>query len=178
MAVEAGRLEYMRRGRPNVEVHFLWLRSPGKGAECRPLGLRLADLVAGHIPRDTGGVESIELGWHELRAAGLNHLIHSVHIIRFPNAPTFWASSDGGWIDARADIVHSVVAQKTQKLPEYRRSCSQVWLLLVADGEGISGFVDREGLAEVEVESSFDRVYFLDFWSAHLYQLHVSRPAG
>ncbi|WP_223643744.1 hypothetical protein [Corallococcus sp. EGB] len=177
MAVEAGRLEYMRRGRPNVEVHFLWLNSPNKGAECRPLGLRFANLVEAHIPPDTGNVESIELTWLELRSADLSRLVHSIRIIRFPNVPLMWASSEGGWFDARADVVNGVVAQKTLKLPEYRRSCPQVWLLLVADGEGISGFVDHEDVAALEVESSFDRVYFLDFWSAHLHQLRASRPA-
>jgi hypothetical protein len=175
-AVEAGRIEYVRRGRPAVEAHFGWIRSPRTGRESKHLGSLLANLVESHIPRETGQLETVQLRDAELKVAGLGDLLFFVRIIRFPGLRTLWASSDGGWFDARSEVVHQRVAEKTQKLPEYRLSCSKVWLLLVADGEGVSGVVDKEALAQVEVESSFDRIYFLDFWSAHLYPLRVLHP--
>jgi hypothetical protein len=175
-AVEAGRLEYMQRGLPVVHASFFWSKKPlPKLSESTRLGRTLADFIEARIPKSE--TAHLKLEWEELQAAGLGDLLHFVHIHRIPGISTLsWGSPDAEWVGSQSALVPELVAKKMKKLPEYRRSCTQVWLLLIADGEELSGMVDEAALVQEVIEASFERIYLLEVFSARLYPLRVQRP--
>jgi hypothetical protein len=174
-AVDAARLEFMQRGLPVVHASFFWSKKPlPKLSESKQLGQALADFVEAHIPRSE--TAHLKLEWEELRAAGLDGLLSFVHIHRIPGISTLsWGSPDAEWVGTHSALVPELVAKKMKKLPEYRRFCSEVWLLLIADGEELSGMVDEAALAQQVLEASFERIYLLEVFSARLYRLPVQR---
>jgi hypothetical protein len=175
-AVEAARLEFMQRGLPIVHASFFWSKKPlPRLSKIKQLGRALADFVAAHFPRSE--TAHLKLEWEELRAAGLDGLLNFVHIARVPGSSVLsWGAPDAEWVGIHSALVPELVAKKMKRLPEYRRSCTEVWLLLIADGEELSGMVDEAALAQQVLEASFERIYLLEVFSARLYPLPVQRP--
>ena len=170
--INTGQSEYERRGGPPVLASFFWNEAPiGKQIKTRTLGTKLADLVEQNLPLNNGVTE---LGWLELKTVGLAELLDSVRIARFSDISTHWTAPDAGYICSEHDVAQSLVTQKERKLASYRTACSKAWLLIVAEGISISRTVDCEGLAQMELSSSFDRAFLLDFFRRKLYPLKLT----
>lgn len=176
-AVRNGQLEYEERGGPVVYVSFHWANSSlPKGGTPRSLGQKLVALVTAHIPKKEDGI--VALKSEELRESGLDDILNFVQIGRLTGlTTTTWISQPGAtFMDPRLELVQGLVTKKDEKLSAYRSSCSEVWLLLVAEGLSIARTVDTDALAQEVLESSFDRIYLLDLFRARLYTQQMRRP--
>jgi len=87
-------------------------------------------------------------------------------------AQTTFSVMQTGWgEDLLPAHVDSVIESKESKLNEYRKKCSEIWLLISVDGFRVSGLVDTTPeLTNVEYETGFDRVLLL-FDCARVIQL-------
>jgi hypothetical protein len=58
--------------------------------------------------------------------------------------------------------IEYLLAQKESKVPAYRKKCSKVWLLVIADGFKLSGWAEpTPELTQRAYQTSFDRVVML-----------------
>jgi len=169
-AVSDAEEKYRLDGGPDVIASFHWAESgiARKGWSTKDLASKLAALVVRHLPAYG---ERRELESVELEEAGLENVLHSVHIARFPGVPSHWMSPDAGHMNSEQSIARRLVISKEAHLKDYRVYCSEAWLLLVAEGLSISRIVDCEELAAEDIRSAFDRVYLLDYFRRHVYLL-------
>ena len=74
-----------------------------------------------------------------------------------------WVSTRGAFIPTLTPLdLQNRIEEKEGKLTSYRQKCSQVWLLIVANGLEPSTFGElAPEIEEFSFETSFDRVFFL-----------------
>ena len=87
------------------------------------------------------------------------------YVHRTPNA--FWMVLDdrGGWASSDGYFLQREIDLKAQKLPEYRRACDDVRLLVVADRIHNSGKLELEKGFRPDL-CGFDAVYFFSYPSS------------
>ncbi|WP_255991977.1 hypothetical protein [Chitinolyticbacter albus] len=80
-----------------------------------------------------------------------------------------------GWVKRTIDQeVVAAVESKKSKVNEYLTKCSEIWLLVVADGHDPSSWFDAQPpVLKVKFESPFHRVYYLDFFDRRLTEIVV-----
>jgi hypothetical protein len=143
-------------------------------ARVTSLAEEIADTVAVRTPED-GVVQVENTGLPE------SPLANEVNILRI--ARFAWMTRSV-WNSARFDFVPTVersevqriLEQKEKNLRAYRKVCSQVWLLIVAEGFAPSSYGDIGTLREERFASSFDQVFFFRFFERDVFRLALSRP--
>ena len=74
--------------------------------------------------------------------------------------------------------LQEILRKKESKVPSYRRSCREVWLLVVARGLEPSTFGNLGPEVESHrFESGFDRVFLLHHFDGVVTELHIRRVA-
>lgn len=64
------------------------------------------------------------------------------------------------------------IDQKEQKINNYRRKCDPIWLLAVIDGGNPSSFFEiGNSIGQHKFETSFDKVFLLEYWQSNLIEL-------
>jgi hypothetical protein len=100
--------------------------------------------------------------------------ISAVHFKYVDNPKSvLWAVSRSTMVPhLSADQIQATVDEKADKLTEYRTRCSEVWLLIVADGGAPSSISDLPAdNADHVYTSSFDRLFFFDDFSDTIKEL-------
>lgn len=144
----------------------------------QPRAKQIARLVQENIP---GIGNSVHLR-PKMNDDSLPGGILSIWIDRPKNkAYALWTSPEGGAV-ARftPGFIKKHIAKKEKKLDRYSRGCSEVWLLLVADGGRFSTWFDRETSDEAfenRYSTGFDRVFVLSGPELKLEELHTESQA-
>lgn len=135
----------------------------------------LADLVSGYMPA-SNRVARIEYpagGWKSLPAE-----ITSVRIARFDVfTENEWDFVRSGWIaPLEPKALEAVIQKKEPKVPAYRKSCREVWLLIVAQGLHESSFSRFSDEARAyEFETAFKRIFFFRYFDGDAFELRMKR---
>jgi hypothetical protein len=73
-----------------------------------------------------------------------------------------------------ATRIQTVLNDKESKVAGYRRTCNRVWLLIVASNDYFSSqFTSDSQLAQMEFDSSFDRVFLLEEPQKRIHEFQV-----
>ena len=74
-----------------------------------------------------------------------------------------WSSMACFGFPPEAMRIQNVLDEKESKVTEYRKTCEEVWLLIVASRDFLSSqFTPDSRLAQMQFTSSFDRVFLLE----------------
>ena len=91
-----------------------------------------------------------------------------------------WQPASAGFVSTPpTELVKSVVSAKEKLLPAYRRRAPLHWLVLVAEGFGISStFEFPEADAFGHLQTAFHRVYYFDSFSRRAVRLTIDHDAS
>ena len=174
---EAQRL-YTQRGLPNlhVSVHFNPSYTPTKKNVLR-LAIAIDELVAKNVP-PLGEPYSEDYDW-ENRSYFPEEVIH-IGAWNLPNAKTpFFTSPSASFVPTlEADDVVRALALKESKLPSYRQSCDEAWLLVNFDVGQLSTFFEHDDeVFHRAYSSGFDRVFLFRQVRSEIHELKLVVPS-
>jgi hypothetical protein len=88
-----------------------------------------------------------------------------------------WNFVRSGWIPSlKPEALAAVIARKEPKIPAYRESCREVWLLIVAHGFHESSFSEiSDETSGYEFVTAFDRIFFFRFFDGDAVELRLRR---
>lgn len=89
-------------------------------------------------------------------------LVSYVHVYHQPQSiRPHWLHAEAGWVaPLTLEVVQAAIDEKSERLPTYRLSAPEIWLLLAIDGRTPSQFFDTElRFAPSEIRSPFERTY-------------------
>ena len=178
-AVDLAWKAFEERGGPPLVVHVRFNNRVIRKSEVRNVADRIRAVVARvNLPR--GEKQTIE-GWRLRRAEPgvLPVQIDEIRILNpdFPEPESLWGVPWGGAIPVLTkEQLQAEIAQKETKLPEYRKICDSLWLLLVADGFTLSThFKLPDDIREMIFVSGFDRAFFFHNFECSAVELKVTR---
>jgi hypothetical protein len=152
---------YEARGLPPVWVNILWSLPDLPTSRIPELANALADIVEVHLPKQDGevAIKHPHPGWSSLPPE-VSYL--SIRRKKF-FSKNLWVPTRGAFIPTLAPLdLQKRIRKKEGKVTSYRQKCSQVWLLIVANGFEPSTFGElAPEIEEFPFETSFDRVFFL-----------------
>lgn len=133
----------------------------------------LASQVAFSIPPPN---ESVILEYQDLKHDILRQHIHFLAIANWKGLKRgHWHVSQFAFFGRDQSRIETIVREKETKMADYRSRCSLVWLLIVAEGQEIFSQLDREDrFADVEMKTSFDRIFVFDLFASWVDELKVS----
>jgi hypothetical protein len=150
------------RGLPPVWVNVLWtLRDRTTTSRVPELANELADLVEVCLPEQGG---EVAIKYPHPAWGSLPPEVSYLSVRRNKVSPkNLWVSTRGAFIPTLTPLdLQNRIEEKEGKLTSYRQKCSQVWLLIVANGLEPSTFGElAPEIEEFSFETSFDRVFFL-----------------
>lgn len=141
-------------------VHLHWNNSfKLNRRQTNALGADLAAVVAENIP---GTLYRNIVVDYQTSSGHIFDAIHRVSITRLRDgAAGLWAAIEAGFIGGAATDIQALVEQKDAKVEQYLRRCSEVWLLIVADGRHISSSLEISDV-EALITTRFTRVLLYD----------------
>ena len=155
----------------HVSLFFTLRRRLDSAARSR-IADAVVSVVAEQMPPD-GELVELDMAPGQPREVDLIQ-INRVHC----RAPGRWQGGLEFGADERdvASVVQERIAGKAKRLSSYLESCSECWLLLVADSFRISGKLAFDEISQSHVfQSPFARTYVLDFGKGRLYRLQEGR---
>ena len=161
----------------NVEVHVHWDPSaaPPKSS-IAGTAQKLVEVVAANLP-EVGGFATIEWSWRYPN--GLPRGVSSISVVRLATYDrSYWVGANAAIIgELTPDLVQSRIDAKNAKVQQYRRTLTEVWLLLVLDSHNISGMFELpDSVFEHRFTSVFDRTSLLDTFHRKAWDLLCVRP--
>ncbi|MCJ7543158.1 MAG: hypothetical protein MUP47_01115 [Phycisphaerae bacterium] len=157
------------RGPILVYVHF----NDGKqlcNGGVKALAHRLVELVGQHsLAVGASGVAN----WKSFPKEGLRVAIYRHARMQ----ESYWLASQFVVVPALSfELVQAALREKDSKCTEYRKKCSELWLLLVVDGSSKSSmFFIPETIAQTPFEAQFDRAFLYCDSDRKYWQLSLSR---
>jgi len=176
LVAEASRI-YQKRNLPNLHLGVtLGSEKLFDRSNRTKFATALADLVAANVPERNGLVE-VENDWSNPEVFPFE--IHSVLILR--NAAltkNHWTIPSFGWIvENFTETLQQIITKKERLIHGYDTECNALWLLIVAENGSAASFFDPSPETQsYPYASSFDRVFFLDLFKMHLFELTIERP--
>lgn len=171
--------EHESRGLPPVTVYVYWNpHFAPNWLDSRGLVASLSNLVRDHLPASNGNV-TIKYPHPAWRS--LPQEVTSLCIYRCENiGENLWNSPRGSSVPIlSAAELQEIVSSKEAKVSSYREMCSEVWLLVVAEGLQPSTHCRLAPEAgEYPFETSFDRAFFLHYSHGLLVELRRRHPVG
>lgn len=82
-----------------------------------------------------------------------------------------WTSTESGTGGGDVRRVQQIIRGKEALVSKYRKTCSNVWLLIVADGHLSTFFSPDEDFHSAVFETSFDQVFLLDAFRSQVRHL-------
>jgi hypothetical protein len=164
---------------PAVHVGLIWndqVQITGKAATQLPD--QLIALVSRHLPTLDGHVNIAhpDPRWKQLP----RHI--AVIFISRPQwlDESTWNYSRGGAVPHLRhclDRLQTIVSEKEPKIEAYRKHCTDLWLLIVADARNIQSLVIiDEGIPTRALATSFNRVFFLSAMYRICIELPLAKP--
>lgn len=94
------------------------------------------------------------------------------------SVPSHWSSVACFSFPKEAERIQAVLAGKEPRVPTYRKTCRELWLLIIAGGEFFSSqFPRNPNFSESRFYSSFNRVFVLDQTCNVVHEISVEKPA-
>jgi hypothetical protein len=152
------------RGLPPVWINVLWsLHGLPASSRVPELASVLADLVEVYLPNQDGevSIRHPHPAWRSLPQEVSSLSIRRKEIF----TKNLWVSTRASFIPTLTPLdLQKRIQEKEDKVSSYREKCSQVWLLIVANGLEPSTFCKLAPEIEgFRFETDFDRVFFLHY---------------
>ncbi len=168
---------YESRGLPPVRVNVLWsFWDFPTLSRIRELANVLADLVEAHLPEQDGevAIKDPHPAWSSLPPEVSFLSIRRKKIF----SKNLWDSTRGASIPTLIPLdLQKRIHEKEGKITSYRQKCSQVWLLMVANGFEPSTHCELAPEVErFQFETDFDRVFFLHHADELIVELSTRVP--
>jgi hypothetical protein len=144
-------------------VYFLWHSDRSlRKADVPDLAASAANLVDQYAPQAL--FDSIRIAGTQLMETDLQVFLSSISVTRVRNKQqALWSSVDTGFVSVLASELQELIASKNAKVPDYLRTCDEVWLLIVAYGDRISSTAElQEDIQQANFRSQFHRILFYD----------------
>jgi hypothetical protein len=165
---------YERLGPPPVEVHVHWsFHDKVVKRTMQQFVNAFSRFVSTHLPAagDEVTIRYPHWAWRHMPPE-----VDSVTISRRRTmTENFWVPTRGGSVPTLEPAnLREIIEKKERKLPTYRQSCAEVWLLIVANGFEPSTHCDLAPEVErVKFKTDFDRVFFLHHFGGFVTELHT-----
>lgn len=153
---------FMEAGHRPAWVQLRWLPNRTR-APLDDVAQALADVVAAYGPDALNDIESRDVECEDLPAILQDH-VHSLTVTRSPtDRYTTWTAGFASYPEVdRAEIVREV-RRKQQKASSFVVRYDALWLVIYATGVGEAEYLLlREEAAHTPIETTFDRVFFID----------------
>jgi hypothetical protein len=165
---------YEARELPPVWVNVLWsLQDQPTASRIHELANELAVLVEACLPEQGGevAIKHRHPAWGSLPPEVSYLSIRRNKIF----SKNLWVSTRGAFIPTLTPLdLQKRIKEKEGKIASYRRKCSQVWLLIVANGLEPSTFGElAPEIEEFRFETDFDRVFFLHYADELIVELNT-----
>jgi hypothetical protein len=166
---------YEGRGLPPVWVNVLWSLQGLPTSRIPELANALADLVEVHLPEQDGEVtiKHPHPGWRSLPREVSYLSIRRKRIL----SKNLWVPTRGAFVPTLTPLdLQKRIEEKEDRVTSYRQKCSQVWLLIVANGFEPSTFGElAPEIEDFSFETNFDRVFFLHHADELIFELSTPR---
>jgi len=151
LAVETAHKKYIKNGGDAIYIDFHISRNgPKNKKQAYDLGNRIAAEILTH-------------GWQQLKFDAISEVEDCTVRSSLDGVDDLWQGGCGGFVqNASMEDIQIIIDKKSQKVPNYREKCSQVWLILVHDVfRGGAGYaLNTQSTDEIFVRE-FDRVLWL-----------------
>jgi hypothetical protein len=143
-----------------LSVHVHWFHH-------RELQGRDVEWVSDELSKLVSECESLEI--NESLAiepdyrAQINNFITRVSVRRRSSGRNAWSNVEVGPAEADGLELQELISLKNVKMSRYLKKCSEVWLIIVADGQRISSTGELNNrVRQMKFESAFDNVLYFD----------------
>lgn len=127
---------------------------------------RIAKLVTQVIPSEPADSDRLGIAradWDMFDRAGLGEVLINLTVVRWRGmSQGQWQAPVGGHMSIDAASVERPLRAKEEDLPLYKATFDESWLIIYAPPLHASSFFDFEVLRRGMLQSTFDRVVFLD----------------
>lgn len=154
-----------------MSIHFVRRNLPKKGDEPKVVDALLSVISRTDSSKETFCVDREEL-W---RDPVLGQLVQSITIGYWPglDRPYVHAPFAAFLPDLTRDVLQEAIAKKDSRCEEYRKKCSEVWLVLVHDQPDLAThFSPRHSGMDHPFELGFDRLWLLDYMGKSVMELN------
>ena len=171
LIINTAREFYEERGGPPliVDVKFQ-TRLTVSRRDAGNIGNHLGKAVFEHVQQGEGVGRII--------GSQLPSVINSANFAELlPGARAVWgANRFGAMPDVSVDVIQSALEKKSLRLTEYKKVCDEAWLLICIEDFQPSTWYQIEGKAlNWKYETSFDRVYILDYQNGRSVRLETKQ---
>ncbi len=169
--------DYELRIKHCLQVSVLWANTecPTKREE-KTLAQSITRLV---LSRTWQNQKMWRIEWEQFDNLTLQRFVAEISIYLVEDeGPSCWASAASIWAWEANKRAQIALDTKEPKIWQYKRFCSEIWLLIVANKEWLSSRYFHDPILEkVRFHSSFDRAFILDEASAMVRELKLSLPS-
>jgi len=161
---DAARREFESNHSDPLMVHFMWHsnRYPRK-VDVPLIAASTAKVIEQYIPQTL--FERTHISDNGFLNTPLYAFANSIYVTRVRNVrQVVWSSVNASFISVSANELRGLLASKSIKVREYLRRCTEVLLLIVADGRYISstGELLQEEVRRIQLQTTYQRVLFYD----------------
>jgi hypothetical protein len=150
----------------HVRLSLYFRRGALRRSDVRRVAERLSALVPHTMPpepSDSEGPTPRRVSWSELNRAGLDEALVELTVYRWRRMRRGeWYAPVGGGVSADVSSIEARIRDKELDLASYRATVDECWLIVYAPWHHASSFFDAEVLSPGMLESSFDKVVFVD----------------
>jgi len=139
---------------------------------------QIAQEIARHVLESTHDQLHIcRVSWKNINNALLTKYGIEISICPIEGAgKSCWSSMACFSFPPEAARIQKALDEKESKVTEYRKTCDEVWLLLVASSEFLSSqFTPDSSLEKMQFTSSFDRVFLLEEPRNTIHEFQIAR---
>ena len=158
--VGSAKLKHEARSAIALSVHVHWFHHRElRGSDVEWVSNELSELVREYESLEINESTAIEPHYR----AQINDFITRVSLRRRSSGRNAWSNVEVGPAEADGRELQDVIALKNPKVETYLEKCSEVWLIIVADGQRISSSGElNNGVRQMKFESEFDNVLYFD----------------
>lgn len=162
---------YEEIGGPPVRCTIFMREYPIRQSEVEPIATAIANLVVRNLPSQNS---SCEERYEWTNRAHFPELLNFISVHRHDVITQNFFSAPGSvWqVPLAASDIERALAAKESKCKAYRTRCDEVWLLVNADIDLMSTWIDFDPAAvSGAFKTSFDRVFLLRHFASQLHEL-------
>lgn len=158
--VASAKLKHEARSPIVLSVHVHWFHHRElRGSDVEWVSDELSKLVSEYELLAINESIAIEPDYR----AQINDFITRVSLRRRSSGRNAWSNVEVGPAEADGRELQDLISLKNVKVNTYLKKCSEVWLIIVADGQRISSSGElNNGVRQMKFESEFDNVLYFD----------------
>ncbi len=158
--VARAKLKHETRSANVLSVHLHWFHH-------RELRRNDVEWVSDDLSTLVSEYESLEINesvtFEPDYRAQINDFITRITLRRRSSGRNAWSNVEVGPAEADGLELQDLISLKNVKMSRYLKKCSEVWLIIVADGQRISSTGELNNrVRQMKFESAFDNVLYFD----------------